>query len=208
MDHDAGPEADAGHTARLPRLGLDTLLRELVDRAEEFLDTEQQIHRLLDAVMSVASGLSLPDTLRRITQLAADLADAQYAALGVLGPEGRDLVEFVTVGIDPHGRAEIGDLPSGKGILGLLIDEPEPIRLPDLARHPASAGFPPNHPPMRSFLGVPLRVREAVFGNLYLTEKRGGGEFTQRDQELVVALAAAAGIAIENSRLFEETHRR
>jgi signal transduction histidine kinase len=205
MDDAAG--AEAGH-ARLPRLGLDTLLRELVDRAEEILDVEQQMHRLLDAVMSVASDLSLPDTLRRIAQLAADLADAQYAALGVLGPEGRDLVEFVTVGIDPHTRAEIGDLPHGKGILGLLIDQPEPIRLPDLARHPASAGFPPNHPPMRSFLGVPLLVRDAVFGNLYLTEKRGGSEFTQRDQELVVALAAAAGIAIENSRLFEDTHRR
>src|SRR5688572_20990849 len=181
MDDAAGAEAGFGHEtghARLPRLGLDTLLRELVDRAEEILDVEQQMHRLLDAVMSVASDLSLPDTLRRIAQLAADLADAQYAALGVLGPEGRDLVEFVTVGIDPHTRAEIGDLPHGKGILGLLIDQPEPIRLPDLARHPASAGFPPNHPPMRSFLGVPLLVRGAVFGNLYLTEKRDGSEFT------------------------------
>jgi signal transduction histidine kinase len=211
MDDAAGAEAEAGH-ARLPRLGLDTLLRELVDRAEEILDTEQQLHKLLDAVMSVASDLSLPDTLRRIAQLAADLADAQYAALGVLGPERRDLVEFVTVGVDPHTRAEIGDLPSGKGILGLLIDQPAPIRLPDLARHPASAGFPPNHPPMRSFLGVPVLVRGEAFGNLYLTEKRGNdkgeADFTERDQELVVALAAAAGIAIENSRLFEETHRR
>jgi signal transduction histidine kinase len=187
---------------------LDTLLRELVDRAEEILDTEQQLHRLLDAVLSVASDLSLPDTLRRITELAADLAGARYAALGVLGPERRDLVEFITVGIDPHVRADIGDLPSGKGILGLLIDEPAPIRLPDLARHPASSGFPPNHPPMSSFLGVPVLVRGSAFGNLYLTEKRGGGEFTRRDEELVVALAAAAGIAIENSRLFEETHRR
>jgi signal transduction histidine kinase len=156
----------------------------------------------------VASDLSLPDTLRRITQLAADLAGAQYAALGVLGPERRELVEFVTVGVDPHVRAKIGAPPVGKGILGLLIDEPAPIRLPDLARHPASAGFPPNHPPMGSFLGVPLLVRGAVFGNLYLTEKRDGGEFTERDEDLVVALAAAAGIAIENSRLFEETHRR
>ena len=202
------PEGDPGPAPRLPRLGLDTLLRELVDRAEEILDTEQQLHRLLDAVLSVASDLSLPDTLRRITELAADLAGARYAALGVLGPERRDLVEFITVGIDPHVRADIGDLPSGKGILGLLIDEPAPIRLPDLARHPASSGFPPNHPPMGSFLGVPVLVRGAVFGNLYLTEKHDAGEFTQRDQDLVVALAAAAGIAIENSRLFEETHRR
>jgi len=202
------PDGRPGSAPRLPRLGLDTLLRELVDRAEEILDTEQQIHRLLDAVLSVASGLSLPDTLHRIAELAADLAGAQYAALGVLGPERRDLVEFVTVGIDPHVRAGIGDPPSGKGILGLLIDEPAPIRLPDLARHPTSAGFPPNHPPMKSFLGVPVLVRDSVFGNLYLTEKRDGGEFSQRDEDLVVALAAAAGIAIENSRLFEETHRR
>ena len=209
MEQQAGPPEGEGTSApRLPRLGLDTLLRELVERAEEILETQQQLHRLLDAVLSVAGDLSLPDTLRRITELAADLAGARYAALGVLGPERRDLVEFVTVGIDPHVRAEIGDLPRGKGILGLLIDQPEPIRLPDLARHPASAGFPPHHPPMTTFLGVPVRVRGAVFGNLYLTEKHDGDQFSERDQELVVALAAAAGIAIENSRLYEQTHRR
>jgi signal transduction histidine kinase len=191
----------------LSRLRLDTLLQELISRAEDILDVEDRLHRLLDAVVSVATDLNLPETLRRITELAADLADAQYAALGVLGTEG-GLAEFITVGIDPHTRARIGDLPSGKGILGLLIEEPTPIRLPDLSEHPTSSGFPPNHPPMTSFLGVPVRVRGAVFGNLYLTEKRGGGQFTERDEDVVIALAAAAGIAIENARLFEDTHRR
>jgi signal transduction histidine kinase len=203
---DGSPEA-ADTPAGLRRLRLDTLLQELISRAEDVLDVEDRLHRLLDAVVSVASDLHLPDTLRRIVELAADLADARYAALGVLGTEG-GLAEFITVGIDPHTRAQIGDLPSGKGILGLLIEEPTPIRLPDLKKHPASSGFPPNHPPMRSFLGVPIRVRGAVFGNLYLTEKNGGGNFTERDEDVVVALAAAAGIAIENARLFEDTHRR
>jgi signal transduction histidine kinase len=193
--------------AGLRSLRLDTLLRELVDRAEDVLDVEDRLHRLLDAVMSVASDLSLPDTLRRIVELAADLADARYAALGVLGPHG-GLAEFHTVGIDAQTHARIGDLPRGHGILGFVIQQPRPLRLPDLSRHPASAGFPPDHPPMNAFLGVPIRVRDAVFGNLYLTEKHGGAEFTDRDEDVVVALAAAAGIAIENSRLFEETRRR
>jgi signal transduction histidine kinase len=191
----------------LNRLRLDTLLTELVNRAEDIIDVEHKLHRLLDAVITVASELSLPDTLRRITELAAELAGAEFAALGVIGPD-RLLLEFVTVGLDPHVREQIGDLPSGKGILGLLIDHPEPIRLPDLGQHPASFGFPPNHPPMGTFLGVPIRVRNEVFGNLYLTEKRGGGEFSEQDEDLMVALAAAAGIAVENARLFEETARR
>jgi two-component system, NarL family, sensor histidine kinase DevS len=188
-------------------LRLDTLLQELVDRAQAMIGVEQKLHRLLDAVVAVASELSLPDTLRRITELAAELADAEFAALGVIGAD-RKLVEFITVGIDPHGRELIGELPSGKGILGLLITHPERIRLPDLRLHPASFGFPPHHPPMGSFLGVPLRVRNEVFGNLYLTEKRGGGEFTSQDEELIVALAAAAGIAVENARLYDQSRRR
>jgi signal transduction histidine kinase len=192
----------------LHRLRLDTLLQELVNRAQDIIGIEQKLHHLLDAVMSVASELSLADTLRRITQVAADLSDAQFAALGVIGADRQQLDEFVTVGIDPHDRALIGDLPSGKGILGLLITHPETLRLPDLRLHPASFGFPPHHPPMGTFLGVPIRARNEVFGNLYLTEKRGGGEFTDQDEDLVVALAAAAGIAIENARLYEETRRR
>jgi len=192
----------------LHRLRLDVLLTELVNRANDIIGVERKLHRLLDAVVVVASELSLPDTLQRITEMAAELSDAQYAALGVIGPDQRHLVEFINIGMGPHARATIGDLPSGKGILGLIISHPEPLRLADLRLHPASFGFPPNHPPMGTFLGVPIRVRSEVFGNLYLTEKRGGGEFTEQDEDLMVALAAAAGIAIENARLFEETRRR
>ncbi|GAB6899622.1 sensor histidine kinase [Kineosporia succinea] len=198
----------AGQPPPLPELGLERLLQELIGRSQEIIDTEKQLHRLLDAVIAVASDLSLPDTLRRITELAADLAEAKYAALGLLGPDGRDLADFITVGIPAHTRARIGDPPRGKGILGVLIELPVPLRLDKLSDHPASSGFPANHPPMGSFLGVPLRVRGEVFGNLYLTEKRDGGSFTERDEQLIVALAAAAGIAIENSRLFDVTRRR
>ena len=179
----------------------------MVNRAQDIISVEHQLHRLLDAVIAVASEVTLPDTLRRITELAAELSDAKYAALGVVGPDQK-IEEFITVGMDDHVRTLIGDPPSGKGILGLLISDPESLRLPDLGRHPASFGFPANHPPMGSFLGVPIRARGAVFGNLYLTEKRDGGEFTERDEDLMIALAAAAGIAIENARLHEATRQR
>jgi signal transduction histidine kinase len=192
---------------QLKRLRLETLLRELVDRAEEVLDAELRLDRLLGAVVSVASDLSLPDVLRRIVESSCELASAKYGALGVIGPD-RKLVEFVNVGIPPELRERIGDLPTGKGILGLLIDDARPLRLHDLGEHAQSSGFPPDHPPMKTFLGVPVRVRGEVFGNLYLTEKRDGGDFTEDDEDIVMALAAAAGIAIENARLFEETRRR
>ena len=162
---------------------------------------------LFTAVVSVAAGLELSSTLRRIVQAAVDLVDATYGALGVLGPDGR-IGEFVHVGIDTFTAEEIGDLPSGRGILGLLIDHPVPIRLEELAAHPASVGFPENHPPMTSFLGVPVRVRGEVFGNLYLTEKRTDAAFTVEDERTVMALAAAAAVAIENARLFERTRTR
>lgn len=162
---------------------------------------------LFTAVVSVAAGLELSSTLRRIVQAAVDLVDATYGALGVLGPDGRT-GEFVHVGIDTFTAEEIGDLPSGRGILGLLIDHPVPIRLEKLAAHPASVGFPDHHPPMTSFLGVPVRVRGEVFGNLYLTEKRSGAAFTVEDERTVMALAAAAAVAIENARLFERTRTR
>lgn len=206
-DEEPAGGGSEGSVPSLQRLRLDTLLRELVTRAEDLLDTQSRLHRLLDAVVSMASDLSLPDTLRRIVELSAEIAGAQYAALGVIGPD-RLLVEFITVGVDTETRVAIGDLPHGKGILGLLINDPKPLRLHDLSRHPESYGFPPNHPPMTSFLGVPIRVRGTVFGNLYLTEKRGGGDFSEEDEDVVVALAAAAAIAIENARLFEATHRR
>ncbi|WP_432503256.1 sensor histidine kinase [Kineococcus arenarius] len=198
-----GPHGDTP----LGRLRLDVLLRELVERAEEVIATEGRLHRLLEGVVSIASDLSLPDTLRRITEVATELSGARYGALGVVGPD-RGLSQFVTVGVDEETRLRIGPPPRGHGVLGVLIDDPRPIRLHDIAEHAKSYGVPPNHPPMSSFLGVPVRVGEEVFGNLYLTEKSGGGDFTQEDEDVVVALAAAAGIAIKNADLFEQTRTR
>jgi signal transduction histidine kinase len=163
----------------------------------------KQLRRLLDAVMEVGSELSLPVVLRRITETATELVDARYGALGVLDVSGTRLAEFITVGIDQAEATRIGHLPEGHGILGLLIADPKPLRLPDLNAHPDSYGFPPNHPPMTSFLGVPILLRNEVFGNLYLTDKADGDVFTDVDEELVVALAAAAGLAIENARLHQ-----
>lgn len=158
-------------------------------------------HDLLDAVLAIGSDLDLPAMLRRIVDGAVDLVGATYGALGVLDDTGTRLAQFITVGIDDEAHRAIGTLPEGHGILGLLIVEAKPLRLPDLSKHPDSFGFPPNHPPMTSFLGVPIRVRDTVFGNLYLTDKAGGGEFTDADEELAIGLAAAAGVAIENARL-------
>ncbi|MDQ1644548.1 MAG: hypothetical protein QOJ50_732 [Cryptosporangiaceae bacterium] len=209
VDDASGPSS-AGVPSVLPelrRLNLKTLLNELVDRANEVIEAETRMQQLLGAVVSVASDLTLSDVLRRIVQSSLDLVGAGYGALGVIGPDRR-LVEFIHVGISDELRETIGELPTGHGILGLLIDDARPLRLRDLAQHGHSSGFPPNHPPMQTFLGVPVRVRGEVFGNLYLTEKTGGGDFTDDDEAIVVALAAAAGIAIENARLFEQTHRR
>lgn len=166
------------------------------------------MQRLLEAVVSVGAGLDLHATLHRIASGAAELVDARYAALGVISANGHGLSDFIHVGIDEQTAAAIGHLPTGRGILGALIDRPEPLRLADLAEDPRSTGFPPHHPPMKSFLGEPIRVRDEVFGNLYLTEKQGGGGFTPEDAQVVHALAAAAGVAIENSRLYEEGRRR
>ncbi len=174
---------------------------------DELLLTQERMRGLLAAVLSVAEDLSLEAVLERVVASACQLVNARYGALGVIAGD-RSLSHFVTVGMDPDTVAEIGDLPVGHGVLGLLIRDPHPLRLHDLHGHPASVGFPANHPPMRSFLGVPVRVRDLVFGNLYLTEKLGGGDFTDEDQELAMALAAAAGVAIENAGLFEESHRR
>ena len=161
----------------------------------------RSLRQLLDAVLAIGSDLDLPAMLRRIIDSAVDLVDATYGALGVLDESRSRLAEFITVGIDEEGRRAIGNLPQGHGILGLLIVDAKPLRLPDLTEHPDSYGFPPNHPPMRSFLGVPIRVRDEVFGNLYLTDKSTAEVFTDVDEELVIGLAAAAGVAIENARL-------
>ncbi|MFC4783416.1 GAF domain-containing sensor histidine kinase [Nocardioides sp. MAHUQ-72] len=165
---------------------------------------------LLEAVVAISSDLDLHAVLTRIVEAASELTGARYGALGVVGPDGRGLVEFITTGLDEQQRARIGDLPHGRGILGLLIEHPEVIRLEDLTAHPESFGFPPGHPPMSSFLGVPVRIRGTVFGNLYLTEKAGGTGFTQRDELLVRGLATAAGFVIENARAYgrSERHRQ
>ncbi|MEY2454724.1 MAG: hypothetical protein QOD92_4298 [Acidimicrobiaceae bacterium] len=161
----------------------------------------RRLRELLDAVLALTSDLDAPTVLRRIVEAAVDLVDARYGALGVLDETGTRLAQFITVGIDDDAHALIGALPEGHGLLGSLIVDAKPLRLPDLREHPDSFGFPPNHPPMRSFLGVPIRVRNEVFGNLYLTDKTIAEAFTDVDEELVVGLAAAAGVAIENARL-------
>jgi signal transduction histidine kinase len=170
---------------------------------------QASLRLLLDAVITMAADLTLDGVLTRIVSIARTVVDAQYAALGVLdvGPQRR-LRTFVHHGMSPVVVEEIGDLPTGHGLLGLIIDRPEPLRLHDIAAHPASYGFPEHHPPMSSFLGVPVRIRDQVFGNLYLTEKAGGVDFTDEDESIVVALAAAAGVVIENARLYEEAAQR
>ncbi len=191
----------------LAGLRLDELLHEVQDRMAEIAATRDRMQGLLDAVLAVGAGLELDTTLRRIVEAAVDLVQARYGALGVLGPGG-GISRFVHVGIDDSTRATMGRLPEGKGLLGQLILDPQPLRLADLSSHEASVGFPPNHPPMRSFLGVPVRVRDAMYGNLYLTERVGGGEFSSADVVVVQALAAAAGIAVQNADLFEQTRLR
>ena len=192
----------------LDNLDLPTLLREVVERVEGVGLLAERLQSLLQAVVSIGSHLALDEVLRRIVATAAQLADAEYAALGVLDPTGRRLAQFVTHGIDAETAAKIGPLPEGHGMLGLLIRDPRPIRAEHLAEHPASHGFPPHHPPMDTFLGVPVVVRGEAFGNLYLTEKRGGGPFTKADENIVLALAAAAGLAVQNARLYEQAQRR
>jgi two-component system, NarL family, sensor histidine kinase DevS len=191
----------------LTGLRLDELLYGVQERLAEIVQIRDQMQGLLDAVLAVGSGLELDATLQRIVQSAVDLVDARYGALGVLAPDG-GLARFIPVGLDEETRSRMGPLPEGKGLLGQLILDPRPLRLAELSTHEASVGFPPHHPPMRSFLGVPVRVRDSVFGNLYLTEKRVGGEFTADDEVVLEALAAAAGIAVQNAYLFEQTRLR
>jgi len=162
---------------------------------------------LLEAVTAISSDLDLASVLTRIVEAATALTGARYGALGVLGRDG-ELVEFVTTGIDERARKLIGDLPRGRGILGVIIEDPSGLRLADLSAHPSSVGFPTNHPPMTSFLGMPVRIRGTVFGNLYLTEKAGGGPFTEADESLVEELARAAGYVISNARSFALSERR
>lgn len=166
------------------------------------------MHSLLEAVLAVGRELDLAQALHRIVEAAADLVDARYAALGVIGADGHSLSQFLTVGLSPREIGAIGPQPTGRGILGELIRDPQPLRCPTLSEHPASVGFPPNHPPMHTFLGVPVRVRGEVFGNLYLTDKRGGLDFDTDDEAVISTLAVAAGVAIDNARLYEEAQRQ
>ncbi len=185
---------------------LDQLLGQLVERAQEVMGTQGRLRGLLRASQVVAGDLDLPTLLRRIVEAARELLGARYAALGVIGSDGQ-LAEFVHVGMDDETVARVGRLPEGKGLLGAVVEDPRPIRLANIGDDPRSSGFPDEHPPMRSFLGVPVRVRGIVFGNLYLTECRHG-EFTAEDEQLALALAATAGQAIDNARLYETARKQ
>jgi signal transduction histidine kinase len=190
----------------LPRLELEQLLGQLVDRAQEVMATQGRLRGLLRANQALLADLELHPVLRRLTESARELVGARYAALGILDGNG-GLAEFIHVGM-PAGTVDaIGPLPRGKGVLGALIDDPHPIRLGNVADHLRSAGFPPSHPPMASFLGVPIRIRDEVFGNLYFTDSRNG-RFSADDEELAVALAATAALVINNARHYETSQRR
>jgi len=169
--------------------------------------SQDRLRSLVDAGLAVTSELSLDNLLQRLVETAAELTGARYAALGVIDRSGSQLERFLTIGIDAETQAEIGDPPHGRGILGVLIRDAKPLRLHDLGDDRRSVGFPPNHPPMRSFLGVPILLRGVAYGNLYLTEKQGGEDFNEEDQELVGLLAAQAAVAIENARLYESATR-
>jgi signal transduction histidine kinase len=168
------------------------------------IEDPAKLRRLLEATLLLEADLELPTVLRHLIDEARSMTGARYGAIGVLNDERTALAEFITVGLEPEEEEKIGARPTGKGVLGVLITDPRPLRLASLASHADSYGFPPNHPPMTSFLGVPIKVRNEVYGNLYLTDKMGWSEFTSDDESLVEALALAAGIAVENARLHQK----
>ena len=185
---------------------LDRVLSELVDRAGDVMKTQGRLRALIKANQAVVEHLEIAVVLKKIVEAAVELVGAEYGALGVIAPDGA-LEQFITVGMTPQQLHDIGPLPTGHGLLGALIDDPRPIRLDHLSADPRSSGFPAAHPPMDSFLGVPVRVRDEVYGNLYLSNQ-STGRFTLEDEQLVSSLAATAGFAIDNARLFAETQRR
>ncbi|MET0188684.1 MAG: GAF domain-containing protein [Pseudonocardia sediminis] len=207
MDEDDGTPGPVPVSGLLSGLRLDELLAEVQERLGQISAARDRMQALLDAVLTVAAGLDLEETLQRIVGSAVELVDARYGALGVLAPDG-SIARFIDVGMGEPVRTRLGPPPEGKGLLGQIIVDPRPLRLADLSLHPASVGFPPGHPPMHSFLGVPIRMRDSVYGNLYLTEKAGGREFTADDEVIVQALAASAGIALQNADLFEQSRMR
>ena len=168
---------------------------------------KDRVRTLVEAGIALSSELSLEALLQKLVETAAELTGARYAALGVIDRAGRELERFITHGIDEETQATIGDLPRGRGILGVLIRDAQTLRLHDLTDDRRSVGFPPNHPPMHSFLGVPVLLRGVAYGNLYLTEKEGGADFAEEDEELVTLLASQAAVAIENARLYESATR-
>jgi signal transduction histidine kinase len=206
----AGSSGRTPLTETLSQLRLREQLIEVQDRIGLIVDVRDQMDRLIEAMLVITAGLDLDDTLRSIVHTAIELVDAEYGAIGVRETDktSNQLAEFIFEGIDDRTRVMIGDLPRGHGVLGLLIEQPKPIRLANLSDHPSSVGFPDHHPPMHTFLGVPVKVRDEVFGSIYLTEKAGGQEFTEHDEVVVEALAAAAGIAIENARLYQQSRLR
>ncbi len=171
------------------------------------IEDPAKLRRVLEATLQIEADLDLPVLLRHIIEEARSMAGARYGAIGVLDDEGTALAEFLTVGLEPEEEERIGPRPTGRGVLGILITDPRPLRLADIGSHPDSFGFPAHHPAMTSFLGVPVKVRDEVYGILYLTDKIGWTEFTKDDEALVVALALSAGIAIENARLHERVQK-
>jgi len=200
-------ERGSGDPGIVPYLKLDDLLSQLQVRLRAVLDTRDRVNALLEAVVGIGSELEVESVLRRIVEAAVQLVGARYGALGVVGENGR-LTEFIPVGMDEAQVAAIDHWPQGKGLLGELITRPRPLRVAEIAEHPQSSGFPAGHPPMRTFLGAPIRIHDAVYGNLYLTDKHGGEPFDDDDEALVVALAAAAGTAVDKARLYAEARRQ
>jgi GAF domain-containing protein len=211
-DHREGPVQGAPPVsptdgfAGVARLELDELLGQLIARATDVQSTQGRLRGLLRANMEVARAVDLEELLSHVLEAARTLVGARYSALGVV--EDGQLVRFLHVGMDAATVTAVGIRPEGKGLLGRLIDYPQPLRLREIAEHVSSIGFPANHPPMRSFLGVPIRIGSRVFGNLYLADKQGAAEFSSDDEELATALAAAAGVAIDNAALLDESRRR
>ncbi|MFQ6328496.1 GAF domain-containing protein [Nocardia sp. CWNU-33] len=191
----------------LSQLRLRELLSEVRERVELIIDSRDRMDGLVEAMLAVTSGLDLDETLRTIVHTATSLVDARYGALAVRGHD-QQVTQFIDEGMDDETRDRIGRLPAGHGVLGVVFNQPRPLRLDELSNHLASVGFPPHHPPMHTFLGVPVRIRDEIFGSLYLTEKAGGHPFTEDDDVLVQALAAAAGIAVDNARLYESARTR
>jgi signal transduction histidine kinase len=188
-------------------LRLDELLAELQVRLEAVLATRDRVNALFEAVVAVGANLDIEVALRDVVEAAVRLVDAKFGAMGVIGEGGR-LAEFIPIGVTDEEISRIHHWPEGRGLLGALITDPKPLRIGDLGAHPVSSGFPAGHPPMTSFLGVPIRIRDEVYGNLYLTERRDGRQFDEEDEAVLVALAAAAGVAIENARLYDEARRQ